>query len=117
PVGVTGMRHGAWRVNDRLRTEGSKIVAEAARRAGVRHLVQESVSAMYADAGEEWITESSPLMVTRPLEPSAVAEANAAGFAGCSRSSVILRFGSLVGDDAMTQWLVARARAGRAIGF
>lgn len=117
PVGAAGIRPGAWRVNDRLRIEGSKAVAQAAREAGVQRLVQESVSLLYADGGEETITESSPLMVSRPLEPSAVAEANAAEFTGCARSAVILRFGNLVGDDAMTRWLMARARAGRAIGF
>lgn len=117
PVGAAGMRPGAWRVNNRLRIDGSKAVARAAQEAGVRHLIQESVSLLYADAGEEVITESSPLMVSRSLEPSAEAEANAARFTGCARSAVILRFGQLIGDDAMTRWLMARARSGRAIGF
>ncbi|MDQ3104961.1 MAG: NAD(P)H-binding protein, partial [Actinomycetota bacterium] len=44
PVGYAAIRPGAWRVNDRIRAEGSRLVAEAARVAGVRRLVQESVS-------------------------------------------------------------------------
>jgi nucleoside-diphosphate-sugar epimerase len=117
PVGLSGMRPGAWRVNDRLRTEGSRIVAQAAEAAGVRRVIQESVSSLYADGGDSWVTENSPLTVTRALEPAAVAEANATGFTGASREAIVLRFGSLVGDDAMTRWLLQRARAGRPIGF
>lgn len=117
PVGLSGMRPGAWRVNDRLRTEGSRIVAAAAQAAGVRRLIQESASMLYTDGGDDWITETSPLTVTRALEPAAVAEANASGFAGASREAIVLRFGTMVGDDAMTRWLLERARAGRPIGF
>jgi nucleoside-diphosphate-sugar epimerase len=117
PVGVSGMRRGAWKVNDRLRVEGSRIVSEAARAAGVRRLVQESVSLLYADMGDDWITEESPLSVTGAVEPSAVAESNATAFESPSRISVVLRFGVLVGDDPTTRWRIAQARAGRPIGF
>ncbi len=117
PVGRAGMRRGAWKVNDRLRTEGSAAVARAAKDAGVRRLVQESVSFLYADAGDDWITEDNPLSVTRAAEPSAVAEANAAAFESASHAPVILRFGQLIGDDGMTRWRVMQARAGRAIGL
>lgn len=117
PVGLSGMRPGAWRVNDRLRTEGSRIVAAAAQAAGVRRLIQESVSFVYADGGESIITETSPICVTRTLEPAAVAETNAVAFASASREAVVLRFGGVIGDDAATTWMLARARAGRPIGF
>ena len=117
PVGAAGLRRGSWRVNDRLRSEGSRTVAAAAEAAGVRRLIQESVSFLYTDGGEAWITETSPLSVTRALEPAAVAESNAASFSSASREAVVLRFGSLVGDDPATQWLLERARAGRPIGF
>ncbi len=117
PVGIAGMRPGAWRINDRLRVEGSKIIVRAAREAGVRRLIQESVSFLYADAGDEWITEDSTLSVTRSLDPAAVAEANAMEFACSSRQPVVLRFGNLIGDDAMSRWRLAQARAGRPIGL
>lgn len=117
PVGRAGMRPGAWRVNDRLRIEGSRAVACAAEEAGIRRLVQESVSFLYADGGDRWITETSPLSVTGALEPAAVAETNALGFAAACREAVVLRFGNLVGPDAATRWLLARARAGRPIGI
>ncbi len=60
PVGHRALVPGAWRRHDRLRTTGVTNVVEAARRAGVRRVVQESVSFMYADQGDEWITETQP---------------------------------------------------------
>lgn len=117
PVGYGAIRPGAWRVNDRIRSEGSRLVAEAARRAGVRTLLQESVSLVYADGGDEWIDETSPVLVTRAVEPVALAEARAQDFAsGSCRTGVVLRLGSVVGDDDFTRWRLARARAGQPIG-
>lgn len=117
PVGLPGLRRGAWKINDRLRIEGSKTVVSAAKSAGVRRLVQESVSFLYADGGDDWITEASPLSVTGAVEPSAVAETHAAEFDSTSRAHVTLRFGQLIGDDKMTRWRVSQAKAGRAIGL
>lgn len=117
PIGSAGLRRSSWRVNDKLRVEGSRAVAVAAQTAGVRKLVQESVSFLYPDGGESWITETSPMSVTRALEPAAVAESNAASFASASREAVVLRFGTIVGDDPATSWMMKRARAGRPIGF
>ena len=117
PVGASGLRRGSWRVNDRLRSEGSRAVAAAAEAAGVRRLVQESSSSLYADGGEEWISETSPLSVTRALEPAAVAESNAFSFSSATREAVVLRFGRVVGDDPSTRWILDRVRAGRPVGF
>ena len=115
PVGMTAMMPGAWRTNDRLRSQGSSTVAQAARDAGVRRLVQESVSLMYADGADGWITEESTLAVTRATDPAAVAEDNASRFDSASRTTVILRFGLLVGQDPITRWRLNRARAGRPV--
>ncbi len=117
PVGFAAIRPGAWRVNDRIRSEGSRLVAEAARAAGVHRLVQESVSLVYADGGEEWLDEDSPVVVNRATEPMAMAEAHAQEFAGASRDSVVLRFGGIIGDDDYTRWRLARARAGQPMAF
>ncbi|CAN5872042.1 NAD(P)-dependent oxidoreductase [soil metagenome] len=116
PVGYAALRPGAWRVNDRIRAEGSRLVAEAARAAGVRRLVQESVSVLYADAGEDWIDEHSPIVTNRAAEPMVLAETHAQNFAGFGRDSVVLRLGGIVGDDEYTRWRLARARAGQPIG-
>jgi nucleoside-diphosphate-sugar epimerase len=117
PIGLSALRAHRWRINDRIRTEGSLAVARAARQAGVRRLVQESVSFVYADGGDSWLDETSPLLVTRATEPAAQAETNASAFAGGHRSAVVLRFGAVVGDDPLTRWWLARARAGQPIGI
>ena len=117
PVGYAGAVPGAWRANDRLRTEGSRRVVEAARNAGVRRVVQESVSFLYADRGDAWVTESSSLGITRATEPAAVAEAHVQDYSCGSRTGVVLRFGLIVGDDAMTRWQLRAARRGRPIGL
>jgi NAD dependent epimerase/dehydratase family enzyme len=75
------------------------------------------VSLLYADGGDDWITEASPLAVTHAVEPSAVAESNAADFESPSRTAVVLRFGQLIGDDGMTRWRLAQAQSGRPIGM
>jgi nucleoside-diphosphate-sugar epimerase len=117
PIGWSGLRPGAWRASDRLRSEGSRIVSRAARRAGVGRLIQESVSYLYADAGDTWITESSPVSVNSATEPVILAETAAEEFRDVGRASVILRFGTIVGDDGLPRWRLRRARAGRPIGL
>ncbi|HET7327918.1 MAG TPA: NAD(P)-dependent oxidoreductase [Nocardioidaceae bacterium] len=117
PVGLGGMRARAWRLNDRIRIEGSRVVAEAAAAAGVRRLIQESISFLYADGGDEWIDEQSAMTVTRATEPAAVAETNALAFKRASRDTVVLRFGSIMGDDPLTRWRFARARSGQPVGI
>jgi nucleoside-diphosphate-sugar epimerase len=117
PVGFAGVLPGAWRTNDRLRTEGSRRVVEAARIAGVRRVVQESVSFLYADRGDAWVTESSSLDITRATEPAAVAEAQVQDYSCGSRAGVVLRFGLIVGDDASTRWQLRAARRGSPIGL
>ncbi|MGH3366319.1 MAG: NAD-dependent epimerase/dehydratase family protein [Nocardioidaceae bacterium] len=117
PVGHAGLFSWAWRANNRIHTEGSLAVASAAKQAGVLRLVQESISCSYADGGDTWLDESSPLEVTRATEPAAQAEANAAVFGCAHRVTVVLRFGQIVGDDPSTRWRLARARAGQPIGI
>lgn len=121
PVGPASALPRAWRRHDRQRTIGVANVVEAARRAGVRRLVQESLSALYADQGEEWITEQSPVEVTAMTEPSAVGESLIQDYACGSRVGVVLRFGTIVGDDRQTrQWLraaMSRVAAAGCVGW
>ncbi len=117
PVGYTAALPGAWRTNDRLRTDGVRRIVAAAREAGVRRLVQESVSFLYADQGNTWITESSPLEITPATEPASVAETHVQQYACGSRTGVSLRLGLIVGDDPTTRWQLRAAAHGRAIGL
>lgn len=115
PVGLSGALPGAWRQNDRLRTEGVRTVVDAARAAGVRRLVQESVSFIYADNGDDPITERSPLLINRATEPASVAESLVQDYACRSRSGVALRFGTIVGDDGLTRFLLRAAQHRRPV--
>ena len=117
PVGLAAALPGAWRENDRLRTEGVRRVVDAAREARVRRLVQESVSFLYADNGDDWITEQSPVEINRATEPASVGESHVQRYQCGSRHGVVLRFGTIVGDDGLTRWMLRSARHGRPIGI
>ncbi|HYO38608.1 MAG TPA: NAD(P)-dependent oxidoreductase [Nocardioidaceae bacterium] len=117
PVGLSVVRPHAWRANDRLRTEGVRRVVAAAREARVRRIVQESVSFLYADQGDDLVTEASPLAITRATEPASVGELHVQDYVCGSRSSVVLRLGAIVGDDPMTRFQLRSARHGHAIGL
>jgi len=116
PVGLAALRSRAWRENDRLRTEGVRRVVDAAQEARVRRLVQESVSFLYADGGDGWIAEDSPLDINPATEPASVGESHAQGFRSEVRHSVVLRFGTIVGDDGLTRWQLRTARSGLPVG-
>jgi nucleoside-diphosphate-sugar epimerase len=117
PVGHRALVPGAWRRHDRLRTTGVANVVEAARSAGVRRVVQESVSVLYADQGDEWITEQSPVDITPMTEPAAVGESCVQDYACGSRVGVVLRFGTIVGDDRQTRHWLRAAASGRSVGI
>jgi nucleoside-diphosphate-sugar epimerase len=117
PVGLRAAWPAAWKENDRLRTEGVRAVVAAAREAHVRRIVQESVSLVYADNGEAWIDERSALDINHVTEPACVAESLVQNFDGDLRTGVVLRFGTVVGDDAMTRFWLGAAAAGRPVGM
>jgi nucleoside-diphosphate-sugar epimerase len=117
PVGLAAVRPHAWRANDRLRTEGVRRVVEAARAARVRRVVQESVSFLYADQGDAWIDEDSPVEITPATEPASVGESHVQEYACQSRVGVVLRFGTIIGDDPLTRLQLRSVRHGRSIGL
>lgn len=56
---------GAWRENDRIRRDGSRILADAAIAGGATRFIQESFAPVYPDRGENWILDDD-------LHPDAV---------------------------------------------
>ena len=116
PTGYGALLPRAWRSHDQLRTVGVRNVVEAARRAGVRRVVQESVSFLYADQDQDWVNELSPLGITPKTEPVAVGESLVQDYACDSRVGVVLRFGTIVGDDAQTRFWLRAAAGGRPVG-
>jgi len=117
PIGHGALLPWAWRRNDRLLTTGVANVVEAARQAGVRRLVQESVSVLYADQGDEWINEQSPVDITPMTEPAAVGESLVQDYSCGSRAGVVLRFGMIVGDDPQTRYSLRATASGRSVGI
>lgn len=117
PIGFTMLLPGAWRTNDRIRSHATGIVAKAAREAGVGRLVQQSLSFVYADHGDDWIDEHSAIELTRASEHVVVAEGEIDDFTRSGGVGVSLRFGQIAGPDGTTAWLLRRARAGRPIGI
>jgi nucleoside-diphosphate-sugar epimerase len=115
PTGTAFMRRSSWRENDRIRSEGSAVLAKAAADCGALRLIQESVAYVYADAGQEWITEQSPLDQHPMIRSSITAGENAMGFADQYRFAVVLRFGAFYGDDALTHWQLDRVRKGKPV--
>lgn len=116
PVDNTALRPLAWREDDRLHLEASVAIAEAARRAGVRRLIQESTIFLYPDNGSEWIGEDEPLAVRNQAFRPRVREMRAAvDFATEGRSAVILRLGQLFGRDPQTTHALKATREGHAI--
>ncbi|WP_332666397.1 NAD-dependent epimerase/dehydratase family protein [Aeromicrobium sp.] len=117
PVGTAALRPGSLKAIDRIRLHGSRIVTDAARRAGVDRIIQQSLSFMYADQDDDWIDEHSPIDVTHATEPVVVAEDNVKAIESAGGTAVSLRFGLITGNDRNTAWLFRRAAAGRAIGL
>lgn len=90
----------SWATNERLRTESSNLLVDAALATGATRYVQESICFPYLDQGDEWITEESPLEHDGVFEGAAHAEAAAARFAVGGGAGVVLRFAQFHGPDS-----------------
>ena len=109
------MQMRAWRETQRIRTDGSAAVADAALAAGVRTLIQESVCMLYADHGSAWVDESAPVDHYRMAIGNHAAEASAQrrGRTERARASVASgsRLPSSTGKNAdICSTMVARPR-------
>lgn len=86
----------AWRENDRLRAEASRILVDAAITAGVEVYVQPTVTFVYPPNGP--VSEDTPCREVLPILRSAlVAEQQAERFARAGGRGVVLRLGLLDG--------------------
>lgn len=103
----------AHAANRRVRMEGSAAVVDAALQAGVARLLQESVSMVYADGGDGWLDESSPVDHYWLAEANLAAEASARRFTAGGGSATVLRFGFFYGEGAThAEEALAAARHG-----
>jgi nucleoside-diphosphate-sugar epimerase len=91
---------GAWRAMDRVRRQVSANLAAAALAGdSVGRIIQESFAPIYADSGDRWIDESSPVRPARYNRSVLDAESNAARLTSAGRAGVVLRFGLFYGPD------------------
>jgi nucleoside-diphosphate-sugar epimerase len=86
--------------NDRVRSQGSAAVVDAALAAGVGRLVQESVAMLYRDQGARWVDEDAPLDRYPMARANLAAEANAGRFSPAGGRGVVLRLGWFCGPGA-----------------
>jgi nucleoside-diphosphate-sugar epimerase len=98
PMSKAG-RPSSWAMHNRLRTEATVNLVAAAEANGVTRFVKESITFVYPDSGDEWITETTPphpamtaMVSTLEGERHALAFADRPG-----RTSIVLRYGLFYG--------------------
>ena len=102
----------SWATNDRLRTEATRHLVDAALGNGVPRFVQQSVSLVYGDNRDRWIDEGSPIKpVWEVLDSALDAECHVDRFTQQGRVGVILRFSSLYGPGRTSAEYIASVAA------
>jgi nucleoside-diphosphate-sugar epimerase len=91
-----------WAETNRLRTEGTRILVDAAIAEGVPAYIHESVTFVYADGGTRWITEDAPVDEGggEILRAALQGEAEAARLTESGGKGIVLRFAGFYGVDA-----------------
>lgn len=113
PLSKMGDRH-VWDLNDRLRTEGASNLAGVAAEVGVATFIQPSITMVYADGGDRWLDESSPIdPPSLTLHSALEAEATASGFTESGGRGVVLRLARLYGPGRASAEHVDLLRQGR----
>jgi nucleoside-diphosphate-sugar epimerase len=84
---------GAWKENDRLRTEGSRVLVDAALASGGGAYLQESITFIYSEGGETWLNEDSPLTISWVALQSMInGERETARFTSAGGRGIALRY-------------------------
>jgi 2-methylisocitrate lyase-like PEP mutase family enzyme len=87
----------AWRENDRLRADGSRVLVDAAIASGASVYIQPTVTFVYPPRGP--VSEETPVGdVLELLDSALVAEEQTERFARAGGRGVVLRMGMLDGD-------------------
>jgi nucleoside-diphosphate-sugar epimerase len=104
-----------WRLNDRILTEGTANLLDAACRVRARFYVQQSVTLVHGSAGESWIDEGSPVVPHRVADAAATMERLVREAAKLHRlPAAILRAGTMYHEESSgTRELIARLKAGK----
>jgi nucleoside-diphosphate-sugar epimerase len=103
----------SWREMDRIRTEGSALLVDAALANGVKRFIQESFAPIYPDSDDRWITEDVKPEPAQYNKSALDAEAATARFTRNGGVGVVLRFAFLYGpNDSFTRQLFYGVRHG-----
>lgn len=100
PPMLKAARMKAWETNERLRTEASAHLVDAALATGASRYVQESICFPYLDQGDDWITEESPLEHVGVFAGAAAAEAATSRFTAAGGTGLVLRFAQFHGPGS-----------------
>jgi nucleoside-diphosphate-sugar epimerase len=94
---------GAWKENDRLRTEASRVLVDAALVAGAGVYLQESITFIYRDAGDTWLDEGSPLSISWvALQSMMNGERETERFSGGGGRGISLRYSGFYAQYAQS---------------
>lgn len=113
PPSSRALLPGAWRENDRIRRELSRLLVDAALEAGATRYVQESIAFIYRDGGDRWLDEDAPMDAADQTATTLDAEGQCARFADGGGDGVVLRFGQFIDPPSTGAELVDFARRGR----
>lgn len=89
----------SWKENDRLRSDAATNVADAAIATGARY-IRESIGLLYADAGDRFIDEDSPVYPIVNTRSALDAEAAAERVTVAGGVGIALRFALFYGPDS-----------------
>ncbi len=91
-----------WAETNRLRTEGARILVDAAIAEGVPTYIHESVSFVYTDGGTRWLTEDARTddSGNDVMRAALAGEREAARFSEAGGKGIVLRFAGFYGPDA-----------------
>lgn len=104
-------KRAAWSTNDRLRSEATRLLVDAALKGGVSRFIQQSITLPYADGGEKWLDEDSPVDPGWDVLRSALdAEAEVERFRQDGGVGVTLRLSRLYGPGQVSREYVDGVR-------
>jgi nucleoside-diphosphate-sugar epimerase len=91
-----------WAETNRLRTEGARILVDAAIAEGVPVYVHESVTFVYREGGSDWLDENAPADTAGSaiMQAALDGEREALRFSQIGGRGVVLRFAAFYGADA-----------------
>jgi nucleoside-diphosphate-sugar epimerase len=105
-------KRASWAMNDRLRSEATAHLVDAALVNDVDTLIQQSISFVYADGGDAWLDEGYPVeTVWDALDSALEAERQITRFAAAGGHGVVLRFSSIYGPGEVSSEYVASVAA------